>query len=327
MTFMTGLILLFMALDFTIEAIAELPWTQSTAISTTNAPGFYRGRLGTFEVTALSDGTAPRQLDQILSDPAVVREELSADHESEPVPLSINAYLINTGSHLVLVDTGAGELFGATSGLLLSNLRAAGYRPGQVDTILLTHIHGDHSGGLSVGGVRQFPNATVYVDRRDLEHFVARVDSTDMSGTLRRQVTQSRATVGPYLKAEKVVTLKANDEVVPGITALSQPGHTPGHTAYLVRSSGHELLIWGDIVHSSEIQFEHPDITVAYDIVASEAVQTRLRLFQFAAEKGLIVGSAHISFPGLGHVRKSDAVYRWVPIPYSATAAELDPRR
>ena len=115
---------------------------------------------------ALSDGTAPRHLDQILSDPSLVRDELKADHQSEPVPLSINAYLVNTGTHVVLIDTGAGELFRPTSGALLSNLRAAGYEPGQIDTILLTHIHADHSGGLSVGGVRQFPNCAHRLSRR-----------------------------------------------------------------------------------------------------------------------------------------------------------------
>src|SRR5262249_8362930 len=138
------------------------------------APGFYRAALGSFEVTALSDGTAPRHLDQILSKPDIVVAEYTANHQREPIGLSINAYLINTGAHLVLIDTGAGKLFGATSGLLITNLKAAGYQPDQIDTILLTHIHGDHSGGLSIKGARQFPRATVYVDEHDLRYFVTR---------------------------------------------------------------------------------------------------------------------------------------------------------
>ncbi len=133
--------------------------------------------LGAFEVTTLSDGNAPpRPMDRIFSNPAVAIAEYAANHEAPPISMSINAYLINTGSRLILIDTGAGELLGATSGLLTSNLHAAGYRPDQIDTILLTHIHADHSGGLSIGGVRQFPNATVYVDRRDLEYFVTGKD-------------------------------------------------------------------------------------------------------------------------------------------------------
>jgi glyoxylase-like metal-dependent hydrolase (beta-lactamase superfamily II) len=298
---------------------------QTPAISTKQNPGFYRGHLGSFEVIALSDGTAPRHVDRILSHPKVVRDELAADHQSEPVSLSINAYVISTGSHVVLIDTGAGELFGVTSGLLLSNLMAAGYRPEQIDAILLTHIHADHSGGLSVGGVRQFTKATVYVDKRDLEYFVTRADRADDSDIMRKQYQQSLATVGPYVTATKVAPIRTNGDVIPGITAISQPGHTPGHTAYLIQSSGHALLCWGDIIHSSEVQFTHPAVTAVYDTAPTEAAQTRLRQFQVVASSGLLVASAHVSFPGLGHVRKDGTGYRWVPIPYSATASELDP--
>ena len=290
------------------------------------APGFYRATLGLFEVTALSDGAAPRHLDQILSKPDIAVAEYAADHEAEPVNLSINAYLINTGAHLVLIDTGAGELFGATSGMLITNLEAAGYRPEQIDTILLTHIHADHSGGLSIGGVKQFPKATVYVDEHDLEFFVTRKDDPDESQALRTSIKQSRATVGPYLETKQISVIKQNEEIVPGITSRSQPGHTPGHTAFLVQSEGHEFLVWGDIIHSAEVQFEHPEVTVQYDVNPGQAAQTRLQQLQFVAEKGLLVGSEHISFPGLGHIRKVDSGYGWMPIPYSATVTELDPK-
>lgn len=288
------------------------------------APGFYRGTLGAFEVTVLSDGTAPRQLDQILSKPALVAAEYAADHEVQPVNLSINAYLVNTGTNLVLIDTGAGELFGNASGLLVANLRAAGYLPEQVDTILLTHIHGDHSGGLSIGGVRQFPNATVHVDERDLEYFVTRKDSPEEPQSLRTRIAQSRATVGPYLDAKRVVPIEHDGEIIGGIASSRQSGHTPGHTAFLVRSEGHEMLIWGDIVHSAEVQFEHPEVTAEYDVDPVGAAQERLREFEFAAEKGFVVASAHISFPGLGHIRRMGSTFRWVPLPYSATVTELD---
>jgi uncharacterized protein (TIGR03435 family) len=195
------------------------------------APGFYRGMLGAFEVTALSDGNALRHMDRILNKPDITIAEYAADHEAQPVNLSINAYLINTGSHLVLIDTGAGELLGDTSGLLISNLHAAGYRTDQIDAILLTHIHADHSGGLSVGGVRQFPNATVHVDGRDLEYFVTERDHPGQSSVLRTTVQQSRATVGPYLDVKKIALIKEGEAILPGITARSQPGHTPGHMA------------------------------------------------------------------------------------------------
>jgi glyoxylase-like metal-dependent hydrolase (beta-lactamase superfamily II) len=176
---------LLILLTSTVLATVLLRSAGTPAKPSQQAPGFYRGTLGAFEVTALSDGTAARRLDQILSKPALVAAEYAADHEVQPVDLSINAYLVNTGTNLVLIDTGAGELFGNGSGLLVANLRAAGYRPEQIDTILLTHIHGDHSGGLSIRGVRQFPNATVHVDARDIDYFVTRKESPDEPQALR----------------------------------------------------------------------------------------------------------------------------------------------
>lgn len=290
------------------------------------APGFYRGNIGAFEITVLFDGTAPRQMDQILSKPEIAAAEYAAAHETQPINLPINAYLINTGSHLVLIDTGAGEMFGSGSGMLITNLRASGYSPERIDTILLTHMHADHSGGLSVGGVMQFPNATVYVDQRDLEHFVTRKDSAGDSEMLRRQSAQARAAVGPYLKANRVVPIKNDAEVIPGIRARSQTGHTPGHTSYLVESEGHRMLCWGDIIHSAEVQFEYPDVTVVFDSNPSEAIQARMHQMEFAAEDDILLASTHISFPGLGHVRRTGSAFRWAPIPYSATVVELDQR-
>src|SRR5699024_2683739 len=125
------------------------------------APGFYRSRLGNFEMTVLLDGTAVRDLSKIMSKPGEVRAEFAASHQALPVELSINAYLIDTGDKRILVDTGAGELFGASAGHLVTNMRAAGYQPEDIDAILLTHIHADHSGGLSIDGERVFPNAVV----------------------------------------------------------------------------------------------------------------------------------------------------------------------
>ena len=207
-----------------------------------------------------------------------------------------------------------------------SNLRAAGYEPSQIDTILLTHIHADHSGGLAVAGVRQFPNATVYVDKRDIEYFVTRQDTKDDSETLQRQVKQSRATVGPYLKAGKVVLINENGEVIAGITLLSEPGHTPGHTAYLVQSSGHELLVWGDIIHSSEVQFEHPEVTVSMTSIRVRPLEDVSGHSSSLLIRGFLWLPLTFPSPGLGHLRKVRAVYHCVSTPYNARVTELDPK-
>ncbi|WP_431477002.1 MBL fold metallo-hydrolase [Massilia eburnea] len=227
---------------------AQVP---ALALAASQAPGFYGAQLGDFKVTAISDGVAPRDVTTILSDAATTRAELRASHLRDTLALSINVYLVDTGRHRVLIDTGAGELFGATSGHLLANLAAAGFKPEQIDAILLTHIHGDHSGGLSIGGKMLFPNAQVYVDRREVARWI--------------NEPAPKATVGPYFEAGRIKYLPASGEVLPGITARSVPGHTPGHSAYQLESKGHRMLFWGDTVHVAEVQLAHPEITISYD--------------------------------------------------------------
>ncbi|WP_156955147.1 MBL fold metallo-hydrolase [Paraburkholderia caledonica] len=219
--------------------------------------------------------------------------------EQEPIPISVNAYLVNTGSHLVLIDTGAGELFGPDSGKLVSSMKAAGFSPDQIDTILLTHIHGDHSGGLTVGGRMVFPNATVYVSKKDVDYWLDKGNRLEAPDD-RRTVEQSRATVGPYVDANRVHYLTSDGEILPGIKGVASSGHTPGHTVYYVESDGHKMLFWGDTIHSSEVQFEHPDVSVAYDVVPAQAVMSREKLLREAAISGIAVASDHISFPGVG---------------------------
>jgi len=234
--------------------------------------------LGEFEIAVLSDGTAPRQVDKIMSQPDQVRRALTDDHEALLVEISINTFLINTG-RLILVDTGAGELFGPHSGgRLVANLRAAGYRPDQIDAILLTHIHGDHSGGLSIGGQRVFPNALVYVDRHDPDLWLSKAAEDAAAPERKTTFRQSHATVDPYVSAGKLRPFDGAGDLFPGIRAIPAYGHTPGHTAYMVESQDQRLLLWGDIIHLTEVQFAHPDVSIEYDVDSTAAVTTRKRL-------------------------------------------------
>jgi glyoxylase-like metal-dependent hydrolase (beta-lactamase superfamily II) len=285
----------------------------------TQAPGFYRMMLGDAEITVLSDGTAPRDVDKIMSKPEAIRQTLARAHQALPIALSINAFLINTGSELILVDTGAGELFGPHSGgRLIANLRAAGYQPEQIDAVLLTHIHAAHSGGLSLGGRRAFPHALVYVDTHDPDFWLSA--ATEATAPAEKQTTfqQSHATIDPYVAVGKVHPFDGATDLFPGIRAMPAYGHTPGHTAYMVESQGQRLLLWGDTIHVAEVQFADPDITIDYDVDRHAASASRKRLLADAAQQGYLVGGAHLSFPGLGHVRADPKGYSWVPLPYSA---------
>lgn len=303
--------MLLMALSGSIPAEAAVPQVQ------TQAPGFYRMMLGDDEITVLSDGTAPRNVDEIMSKPEEIRKAFAHAHQALPIELSINAFLINTGTKLILVDTGAGALFGPHSGgRLVANLRAAGYRPDQIDAVLLTHIHGDHSGGLSIDGRRVFPNALVYVDKRDPDFWLGAAAEAAAPAEM-KTVQQSHATVDPYVAAGKLRPFDGATDLFPGIRAMPAYGHTPGHTAYMVESKGQRLLLWGDTIHVAEVQFADPDITIDYDVDRTAAIASRKRMLADAAAQGYLIGGAHISFPGLGHVRADAKGYSWIPRPYS----------
>lgn len=299
------------ALCVATAGAADAPFPQ--------APGFYRLHLGDFRVTVLSDGTAPRDLPTIMSDPAAVRQAFASAHQELPVELSINCYLVDTGEKKILVDTGAGELFGAGAGRLVANLRAAGYAPDDIDAVLLTHIHADHSGGLSIAGKRVFPKAVVYVDRRDPAYWLDQAKEAQAPAKRRTTFRQSHQTVDPYVTAGMLRTFDGPTQLFAGVQSVSEYGHTPGMSGYMVESRGQRLLLWGDIVHASEAQFATPAISIDYDVDAHDAIATRRRVLGEAATQGYLVGGAHLSFPGLGHVAAGPAGYRWVPLPYTAT--------
>jgi glyoxylase-like metal-dependent hydrolase (beta-lactamase superfamily II) len=286
----------------------------------TQAPGFYRAMVGDFELTVLSDGTNPLPATRLLQgDSAQIAEALKANFLTETVETSHNSFLINTGSKLVLVDAGAGTMLGPHTGDLLNNLRAAGYRPEQIDEIYLTHLHTDHVGGLVENGRRVFPNATVRVDKREVEYWLSETNAQAAPEAAKRFFLAAAAALTPYQQAGALKPFDGNTDLIPGVRAQSGYGHTPGHTTYAVESRGQKLLLWGDVVHVAAVQFEHPSVTIGYDVDAGEAKHEHDLALADAAREGYLIGGAHMSFPGLGHVRQvGEDAYAFVPINYSS---------
>jgi glyoxylase-like metal-dependent hydrolase (beta-lactamase superfamily II) len=282
-------------------------------------PGYYRMMLGDFEVVALSDGSHPFPVESVMTDISseAVARALAADDLTLPLQGSINAFLVNTGARLVLIDTGAGTLYGACCGQLLANLRAAGYAPEQVDEILLTHLHKDHVGGVLRAGKIAFPNAVLRVAGADAAYWRDPASRAGAPAFLRSFFDSAAAALAPYAAAGRLRLFARDTELVPGIRSLSAPGHTPGHTAYLVESRGQRLLVWGDIVHVAAVQLRDPQAALKYDSSAGAAQRTRRGLLARAAQEHLWVGAAHIAFPGLGHIRQDGAGYRWIPANYA----------
>src|SRR5262249_21925034 len=217
------------------------------------------------------------------------------------------------GSGRGRVDTGAGELFGpGLGGKLPASLDAVGYRPEQVNDILITHVHTDHSGGLVVGGKLGFPNATVHVAREDADFFLDPTNA-ERAGYHRRYFEQAEKTLGPCVRAGKVRTFSGRTGILPGITAIPTPGHTPGSSAYLLESEGDRIEFWGDLIHVSQVQFPRPSITIAFDVDRSAAARQRAAQFDQAARERKLVAAPHLPFPGVGHLRAEGEVYAWAP--------------
>jgi glyoxylase-like metal-dependent hydrolase (beta-lactamase superfamily II) len=283
------------------------------------APGFYRMMLGDFEVTALSDGTVALPMDKLLlnTNPAKVDQILAKSYLKSPLETSVNAFLINTGDKLVLIDSGAGNLFGPTLGKLISSLKAAGYQPEQVDDILLTHMHPDHIGGLANNGKLVFPNAIIHADKQEADYWLSQDNMNKASDDTKKRFQEAMDSVLPYAKAGKLKTFGDNDNILPGIKVLSDHGHTPGHSKYLVESKGQKMLVWGDLVHVAAVQFAQPDVAIQFDSNPKAAIAARKKIFADAATQGYWIAGAHLPFPGIGHVRKEGKAYAWVPVNYS----------
>lgn len=302
-------------------AVTALPGTADAAapMVKTQAPGYYRMMLGDFEVTALSDGTADLPVAKLLTHvrPGEVSKALGRSFERSPLETSFNAFLVNTGSKLVLIDTGAGKLFGPTLGKLVDNLRAAGYRPEQVDEVYITHMHPDHIGGLAPDGRMVFPNAIVRADKREADYWLSQANLDKAPAEAKVDFQNAMAAFKPYIDAHHFAPFQGNVALVPGISTLELLGHTPGHSAYVVKSQGKELLVWGDVVHVAAVQFADPSVTIQYDTDAKAAAAERKRVFADVARHGYLVAGAHLPFPGLGHINRQGRAYAWVPVNYT----------
>lgn len=297
-------------------ALAEAPMVKS------QAPGFHRVMLGDFEVTALSDGTVKLPMLKLLAGapPETLAEALKRGFLKEMVETSVNTYLINTGAKLVMIDTGAAGLFGPTLGNLLNNLKAAGYKPEQVDEIYITHMHPDHVGGLMSGNAMAFPNATVRMDKLDSDFWLSETNMASAPADGKGFFQGAMASVNPYVKAGKVKPFSGNTELVPGVRAQSSYGHTPGHTTYVVESKGEKLVLIGDLMHVAAVQFDDPSITIAFDSANKAAQEQRMAAYADAAKNGYMLGVTHVSFPGLGNLRAAlgGKGYVWVPLNYAS---------
>ncbi|MGO8059919.1 MULTISPECIES: MBL fold metallo-hydrolase [Rhizobium/Agrobacterium group] len=279
--------------------------------------GYLHVMVGKFEVTALSDGTLDLPVETLLAEPEnATKAALTRAYLSSPTETSVNAFLVNTGQKLILIDTGAGKLLGPDLGKLADNVKAAGYSLDQIDDVVITHLHLDHVGGLMRDGKQVFPKAVIHADKADTDYWLsedARRKDGDQSNFFAGAVASLRA----YVQSGQLKPFTGDTEIAPGLTAISAHGHTPGHVIYEVESDGKRMFVIGDLIHVAAVQFDEPGVTIGFDSDQSEARTTRHAVFAKIAKEGDLVGASHLSFPGVGHIRPHGEAYEWIPLNYS----------
>ncbi|MGE1091663.1 MBL fold metallo-hydrolase [Pseudomonas zeae] len=286
----------------------------------TQAPGYFRLAVGDYEVTALFDGyndLSPKLL-QGMSQSQIRALLARRSIETPGVQTAFNAFLVNTGKQLILVDSGAGQCIGATAGQLVANMQAAGYRPEQVDTVLLTHLHLDHVCGL-VDAQKQplFSHATVYAAKAEADYWLDPAALAKAPAGAREFFKIAQDSTAPYVAAGRFKTFAAGQSPLPGLVeAKLEAGHTPGSTTYRFTSQTQSIVFMGDLVHNLAVQFEHPEVSIGFDVNSAQAINARQAVFSAAVASKTWVTAAHLPFPGIGHITAQGKHFQWVPVEY-----------
>ncbi|MGO1081135.1 MBL fold metallo-hydrolase [Inquilinus sp. CA228] len=278
--------------------------------------GLYRFKVGAFEVTSINDGMLNITLDQFPAADRAGAEALlqRAFHPPAAIPTAVNAYLVNTGDRLVLVDTGTAATLGPNLGKVGANLKAAGVDPADVDLVVLTHMHPDHANGLvDPAGAAVFGKAELAVAEAEYAFWTDDGILSQAPAEVHPYFAMARAAVKPYAGPDRMSRFGKDAEIVPGIRVLAAPGHTPGHSMVEVASGTDRLLIWGDIVHAASLQFARPDWAINFDVDQPAAIVSRKRVLDQAASDRVVVAGAHLAFPGIGHVGRAGEGYEFVP--------------
>jgi glyoxylase-like metal-dependent hydrolase (beta-lactamase superfamily II) len=288
-------------------------------MSNTQAPAFYRFKVGSVEATVVSDGPIGP-----LGDPSGLfvgasREQIEKTLTDnflghEKIVLEQNALLVNSGDRLILFDTGMGatKMFGSDTGRLLATLKAAGIDPREVDAVVITHAHPDHCWGIAGdAGAPNFPNAQIFMTQADFEYWT---DEAKLArDTIRSMIEGTRNALRP--NRDRITFITDRQEFLPGIQAMAAPGHTVGHMAYLITSQGQTLCVVGDLMHHHVLSMEQPRLEFAYDTDPKQAVSTRLRILDMLAAQRLPFLAYHFPFPGIGHVARQGDGFRYIAAP------------
>ena len=286
-------------------------------MANTQAPYYYRFAHGAAEVTIVSDGPLP------LGDPSATFMGVSKDEVQgmlrrhflpvDNVVLEQNIPVVNFGDRLVLFDTGMGasKMFGNATGRLVASLKEAGIDPASIDDIVCSHAHIDHVGGIVDAADKPlFPNATVWLNQLDFDFWT---DEGKLGGPAKDFVVHARKNLMPV--RDRIKFFKDGQEFLPGVTALHAPGHTVGHTIFVVASGGKQFCFMGDLTHHQVLLLEKPRMEFAYDTDPKQSALTRVKMLDMLAAQKMPVMSYHFPWPGFGYVSKDGEGFRYFPEP------------
>ncbi|WP_230532440.1 MBL fold metallo-hydrolase [Microvirga roseola] len=306
------------------SALAQTSTPASGANAAQNAqpqqaPGFYRYMIGDIEVTAINDGFARRPLEGFVRNaelPQVQEAMEEAFLPTDALPITFNTLVLNQGGRITLIDTGNGNMGAPTTGQWMSNFRAAGFDPSQVNSVVISHFHGDHINGLRLkDGTAVFPNAEIMVPSAEWAFWMDDARMNQAPDGMKGAFQNVRRVFGPV--ANDVKRYEADKEVVSGLTSVAAYGHTPGHTAYMLSSGNDRLMIMSDTTNHPALFVRNPDWAAVFDMDADQARQTRRRMLDMAASERAQVAFYHAPFPSTGHIAKEGDGYRFVPVQWT----------
>lgn len=279
------------------------------------APGYYSTKIGSLRVTSLLDGGMTLGDELMLNaTPDVLRkarEDQFITGHTKDFPAYVNAFVVESAKKVTLIDTG-GVGMAPNLGHVRGNLQAAGYALSQINEIILTHAHPDHTNGLLDGvGTRLYENAVVRLHEAELAFWFddAQREKYKDKAML---FDAARKNLGPYKEAGRIETYKSGADFGGGLSSVFLPGHTPGHSGVRVSDGAAQLMIWGDIVHVPAVQFAHPSVSIAFDLDPAQAAATRTKIFDELAADRIALAGMHLVFPARGHLAKDGAGYRFV---------------